>query len=422
MMLALRDCPGNTGVGNVGGKNGMIESRIKRREASRLIAFGGLGFVFSNGCSPSQTEIQLSSASATETFDQILERIRAKHKLPGLAAAVARGDKIVASGVTGVRRQEAADKLRIDDRFHIASCTKSMTAMLAAIAVQRGQIEWTTSLIEALPELTNTIRPEYRSATLEQLLAHAAKLSAYTQFTPERAVQLRLLKGTHPEQRLAFLVEVLGNEKPNEGSGGAAYSNAGYTAAGAMVERASGAAWEELVRREIANPLGMKSFGFGYPATADRPDQPRGNSERNWQSVELPLDESYQLAICLWPAGAVHCSIGDLARYAGDHLNGLRGRRALLPQEMYQQLHRPLDGGDSGYTLGWGVRQDKRWGVTHFGAGSGGWFFVRIEIVPEHDAAVVAASNSGQAADATKELITGLLEVYAAKKQSGKSQ
>jgi hypothetical protein len=57
-----------------------------------------------------------------------------------------------------------------------------------------------------------------------------------------------------------------------------------------------------------------------------------------------------------------------------------------------------------------------------FGAGSGGWFFVRIEITPEHDAAVVTTSNSGQAADATKELITGLLEVYAAKNQSGKSR
>ncbi|MGH9847840.1 MAG: serine hydrolase [Blastocatellia bacterium] len=39
-----------------------------------------------------------------------------------------RGDKVVARGVTGVRRQGAADKIEPDDRFHIASCTKSMTA------------------------------------------------------------------------------------------------------------------------------------------------------------------------------------------------------------------------------------------------------------------------------------------------------
>ncbi len=112
----------------------------------------------------------------------------------------------------------------------------------------------------------------------------------------------------------------------------------------------------------------------------------------------------------------MHCSIRDLALYAADHLNGLRGRRALLPQAMYRRLHRPLDGGDVGFTLGWGVRQDKDWGVVHFGAGSGGWFFVQIIIVPEHDAAVVAASNSGQAAAATNELYRELLEEFAAKK------
>lgn len=114
----------------------------------------------------------------------------------------------------------------------------------------------------------------------------------------------------------------------------------------------------------------------------------------------------------------MHCSIGDLALYVADHLNGLCGRRALLPRAMYRRLHRPLDGGNDGFTLGWGVRPDIRWGVTHFGAGSGGWFFVRIVIVPEHDAAVVAASNSGQAADATKELCTELLEEFAAEKVS----
>ena len=394
----------------------MGESKFTRREANRLIAFGAFGWVWSRGCGPAQTAPQPLPASTAEAFERILERIRATHKLPGLAAGVVRGDKVVASGVTGVRRQGAADKIEPDDRFHIASCTKSMTATLAALAIHKGQLKWTTSIANGLPVIAKKIRPEYRAATLEQLLAHEAKMPAYTQFGPQRAEQLKALKGTPTEQRLAFLAEVLGTESLNYGTGNAAYSNAGYAAVGAMVERAADTSWEELVRRELARPLGMKSLGFGYPATAETPNQPRGHSESGGRTVELPLDNSRQLAVCLWPAGAVHCSIGDLALYAADHLNGLRGRRALLPQAMYQRLHRPLDGGNDGFTLGWGVRSDKRWGVTHFGAGSGGWFFVRIEIVPEHDAAVVAASNSGQAADATKELITELLREYVAKK------
>jgi CubicO group peptidase (beta-lactamase class C family) len=393
----------------------MFKSRITRREASRLIAFGGWGCVWSNSCVSSRTEPP-PATSATESFERILELTRTKHKLPGLAAAVVCGDKIAASGVTGVRRYGTSNKLDLDDRFHLASCTKSMTAMLAAISIHKGQLNWTTSLAEVLPELAEKIRPEYRTATMEQLLAHAAKTPAYTQFGPERERQLHAFKGTPTEQRLAFLREALSTEKPNDGVGNAAYSNAGYSAAGAMVERAAGASWEELMRRELARPLGMKSLGFGYPATTETPNQPRGHSERDGRSVELSLDPLRQLAVCLWPAGAAHCSIGDFALYAADHLNGLRGRRALLPQSIYQRLHRPLGGGDSGFTLGWGVRPDERWGGTHFGAGSGGWFFAQIKIVPDHDVAVVAASNSGLAADATKELIAELLEEFAVKK------
>ena len=130
--------------------------------------------------------------------------------------------------------------------------------------------------------------------------------------------------------------------------------------------------------------------------------------------IELSLDESRQLAVCLWPAGGVHCSIGDLARYAADHLDGLRGRPALLPAALYERMHRPPKGSEEGFTLGWGVRRDPRWGATHYGTGSGGWFFARIEIVPRLDAAFVVASNGGQAAGATKEVVEALAECFAA--------
>jgi CubicO group peptidase (beta-lactamase class C family) len=285
-----------------------------------------------------------------------------------------------------------------------------MTATLAALAVHKDQLEWTTSLADALPALAAKARPEYRRVTLDQLLAHQARMPSYTQPSPQQVEAMKSLRGTPAEQRLAFLEKVLSTEEPNPGSGDAAYSNVGYAAAGAMIERVAGASWEELLQRELAGPLRMKNVGFGYPATAKTPHQPRGHSESEGRVAELPLDDSRQLAVCLWPAGAVHCSIGDLALYAADHLNGLRGRPALLPPAMYQRLHRPPGGGGSGFTLGWGVRTDERWGIMHFGSGSGGWFFVRIVIVPEHDAAVVAASNSGLAGDATREVWKELLE------------
>jgi CubicO group peptidase (beta-lactamase class C family) len=283
--------------------------------------------------------------------------------------------------------------------------------MLCAIAVNKGRLQWTTSIAEGLPEIASKIRQEYRSATLEQLLAHAARIPSYTLPDPQQVAQMKSLAGTHPQQRLAFLETVLSIEPPNLNTGDGAYSNAGYTVAAALLEHATGSSWEDHIQNDLAKALKMKNFGFGYPATEEVRDQPRGHSQEGGKVVVLPLDESRELPICLWPAGAVNCSIGDLAAYTADQLNGLCGRSALLPGTMYKRLHSTLDG-KPGFTLGSGIRQDERWGTVHFGAGSGGWFFVRILILPEHDAAVVSASNTGLDADATRELSNDLLQHF----------
>lgn len=359
-----------------------------------------------------------SSASAEPAgqndLAKTLERFRARHDLPALAAAVVRGESLEIA-VVGVRHVGLPDAVRIDDRFHIASCTKSMTAMLAATLVEDGVLQWTARLVDVIPELREQVRPEYRSATLEQLLAHAARMPAYTSFGPQRLEELKSLRGPPTEQRLAFLTEVLSTEPPNDGSGDGAYSNVGYTAAAAMVERASGESWEALMRTRLFAPLGLEHVGFGWPATGDTPEQPRGHVRRHGRVMTQPLDDAYVLPVALWPAGAVNSSIGDLARYAADHLRGLRGKKALLPASAYQKLHRTLSNEPHGFTLGWGVRQDPRWGTVHYGAGSGGTFFVRILIVPDRDVAIVVASNSGDAAAATRSIADTLLEAPGAR-------
>ena len=387
----------------------MLDQDITRRDACRRMLLCGCALPFVDARVWRTLRADPPQSPRGE-LDALVERIRRTHDLPGLAAAVVTGAGGVVSAVTGVRWWREQVKLQRDDRFHIASCTKSWTATLAAVAVHRGWLRWTTTLAEGLPSLAPRMRKEYAAATLEQLLAHEARLPAYTQPGAQRVEEMRGLRGGSAEQRLAFLEQVLA-EMPNDATGNGAYSNAGYAAAGAMIESAAGDSWEDLVQRELARPLGLKTIGFGYPATAAVPNQPRGHARSGETTVELPLDESRQLAVCLWPAGAVHCSIGDLATYAADHLSGLLGRPALLPPAYYEQLHRRR--GDSVFTLGWGQTRDPRWGVTHFGAGSGGWFFASIVIVPEHDTAVVIASNSGNAGAATLDLWPQLVQQFA---------
>src|SRR5262245_2077398 len=89
---------------------------------------------------PSQS--RPSSGPALESLDALLEPIRAKHNVPALAAAFVRPEGTVAAGAVGVRKSGGTEAVTLDDRFHIGSCTKAMTATLIAILVERGKLNW----------------------------------------------------------------------------------------------------------------------------------------------------------------------------------------------------------------------------------------------------------------------------------------
>src|SRR5689334_4208485 len=72
--------------------------------------------------------------ASVKNLGDLLESIRKEHGLPGIAAAAVRGDRIAAEGVAGVRRVGGDDKIALDDRFALASCTKRMTmAMICRV-------------------------------------------------------------------------------------------------------------------------------------------------------------------------------------------------------------------------------------------------------------------------------------------------
>src|SRR6185369_13581125 len=74
----------------------------------------------------------------------------------GMVAAVLRGERIIAQGVAGVRKRGAAERITLDDRFHLGSCGKAMTATLVAMLVEEGKLNWTTTLGELFAD---TVKP-----------------------------------------------------------------------------------------------------------------------------------------------------------------------------------------------------------------------------------------------------------------------
>ena len=96
----------------------------------------------------------------------------------------------------------------------------------------------------------------------------------------------------------------------------------------------------------------------------------------------------------LTPAGRVHCSMADWAKYIQGVLVATRGEEGLLQPASVQQLKEPPFGGD--YALGWGI-VERPWGggkvFSH--AGSNGMNYCVAWVAPVKNFAVLAAANRG---------------------------
>jgi len=315
------------------------------------------------------------AAIALESLDDLLEGFRARHRLPGLAALVIKAGKVHAEGAAGIRKAGAPERMTARDQFHIGSNTKAMTATLAAILVEEGRIGWHTTLARAFPEIQ--IHPALAGATLELLLLHRAGTRANTSVPQVGALQ---------EQRIAYLKAVATGAPEHFPGAKFLYSNAGYIIAGAMLERATGIVWEKLMRERLFAPLGMSACGFGPPPQRGGVDNPWGHQRAGSGFQAFNADNPPYLG----PAGTVHCTLQDYARFALLHMQ----RNRLLGKASFEKLQTPPPGEE--YAFGWGVVK-RGWagGTTLSHAGSNTMNYFVAWLAPARAFGVIAAANLG---------------------------
>lgn len=321
----------------------------------------------------------------------LLAPIIQKHDVPGMAVAVVQSGETVAVGVAGVRTRGKGDKIAAADRFHIGSDTKALTAMLCGILVDEGKLKWSQTLGETFPELKKSMHPQYQAVTLEQLLTNRGGAPGEIE---KDALWGRLWqhKGTPTSARRLLVTGV--TSRPPEAPPGTKfiYSNAGFSIAGYMAEKVTGKSWEDLLRDKIFRPLDMTTAGFGAPGTRAKNDQPRGH-QANGTPVEPgstapPSDNP----VAIGPAGIVHCSIGDWAKFIAASLPSAKTR--LVKPETLEKLHTPAPG-EPKYAMGWIIADNQPWAggpaLTH--AGSNTMWYAVAWLAPRKDFAVVIACN-----------------------------
>ncbi len=340
----------------------------------------------------------------------LMEPIRAKHDLPALGGAVFTADGLTGLGAVGLRRRGGAELVTPQDRWHLGSCTKAMTATLCAVLVEEKRLAWDLDVATALRTVAKDIDPGWKASTLDLLLHNRGGAPGpvkpglwgelWKHAGPSRKAREHLVRGT--------LIDPPANPPGSR----EIYSNSGYALAGAMAEVATDTAWEDLLRKRLFAPLGMDAAGFGAPGTrgAAAADQPWGHAAATGKPV--PPGPGADNPPAIGPAGTVHASLADWAKFLALHLRRGEGKPAPLPRAAFDRLHGLPEIKDDGYAMGWCVERRPWGGRVLMHAGSNTMWYCVTWLAPEKGFGVCVVTNTGaeRAAQATDEAAWALIQ------------
>jgi len=246
-------------------------------------------------------------AYSQENLNSMLTPYLSEYELPAIAVAVAKNGKIVAAGVAGVRKAGTNISVKINDRFHLGSDTKAFTALLAAMLVEEGKLAWHTTIGEVFPELLEKMDPGIRQVTLEQLLSHTSGIPTDNEETLNVYREAMLQEGNLDEMRYWLVKEWVKKPLIFQSGSRFAYSNMGYTIAGAMIERRAKKTWEELMVERIFIPLKLKTAGLGPQASSGKIDAPIGHKIIDGKIKAFLSGPNGDVPPILGPAGNAIC-------------------------------------------------------------------------------------------------------------------
>nr|WP_315176567.1 serine hydrolase domain-containing protein [uncultured Flavobacterium sp.] len=312
------------------------------------------------------------------------DSIRVLYSIPEISYAVVDEKSVLEFEALGKHSVALDDLASKEDRFHIGSNTKAMTAFMIAKYVEKGKLQWTTKFFDLFPEWKANSKKEYLNITLQDLLSHRAGVQAFQGFNDPKIPDFY---GTKQEKRKLFGEFVLTLEPVKiDAENTFIYSNAGYTLATLMVEKATGMSWEELVDKVFNKDLKLE-VKLSWPDNQKQKDT-WGHTTENGKLQPVPSTFDYHLDFTE-PAGDINIKLKNYLTYIQMNLQGLKGRNNYLKASTYQFIHK----GISNYSLGWfNVYENNNELSTH--SGTAGTYYSLVHIDRLKNKAYIIFTNS----------------------------
>lgn len=260
-------------------------------------------------------------------LDTFINKEIKEWKVPGLSLAIVHQGKVLLAKGYGYRNLEKKLPVTSQTLFAIGSVTKNFTSTVLSILADRRKFDWDKPARDYLPEFELKDPLISLRITTRDLVTHRSGLPAHNLLwynsslsRKELILRLRYLE-LNQDLRIA----------PQ-------YNNLMVMVAGYLAGKVAGLSWEDLVQREIFNPLGMRRSNFSVAKmqkTADFAFPYRVNKKKFEQIAFRSLDQ-------IGPTGSINSNAEEMARYLLLHLNGGKvGQRQLVSSKSIAEMQRP---------------------------------------------------------------------------------
>jgi CubicO group peptidase (beta-lactamase class C family) len=309
------------------------------------------------------------------------DTLRRHFGVPGASLVIVADGRVVLSQGFGFRDVAARVPVTPQTRFVIGSCTKPFTALAAAISADQGLLALDDSPHRFLPYFHLRDPVADGQVTLRDLLSHR------TGVPDDLGGGWFERYGTRENLIKAAM------DRPAVGGFRASfnYNNYMFLAAGEALANANHATYEDVVRRDILEPLGMRSSGLSLADMESSGDFALGY-EDSARTVVRPTRLFYNVAIA--PAANINSTADDMGQWLRMLVSGgsVDGRPIVSEKSLRELLAPAVKTAGGHYALGWFVES---WhGLTlysHPGGVQG--YGTRCEFLPDQRLGWVVLTN-----------------------------
>lgn len=322
-------------------------------------------------------------------LDGVASTFQREHGIAAMTASVVKDNALaMARGYGFADVAEQRPVLADSTLFHIGSVSKTFTWTAVMMLVERGQLNLDTDI--------NTYLKSVRIAeafgapvTMRHLMHHRAGFEDSMRVFAVGDDDTRTLNEVLVEQQPARVYA------PGLRT---SYSNWGSALAAQIVADVSGVPYEDFLRREILEPLGMRATVWQAPSKMDADTRAKLAIGYKADNGALGTQGYMQLG-AYWPAGGIASTATDMARWMRFHLNGgeLDGARLMSAQTHQAMWTRGFDDRPDAPDLAHGFQDRSYRGLRLLGhGGATASFFTNMVLVPELSLGIFVSQSSQQ--------------------------